>query len=461
MHATTKEKQGESKMSSDSKNQVSLTEGPIWKQIILFTIPLLLGNIFQQMYNAADSIIVGNFLGSSALAAVGSSSSVINLLVSAFMGISVGAGVVISKYYGGKDEEGVERAVHTMVTFGIIGSIVLTVLGIVLSPYILVWMGTPDSVMQNSVLYFRIFFAGIASTVMYNIGSGIFRAVGDSKRPLYYLIISTIINVILDLIFIAIFHWGIAGAAIATVIAQTVSCILTFYNLISETSVYQLKLQKLKIYRFELKQIIRIGLPGGLQNSIVSLSNVIVQSNINSFGELAIAGCGAYWKIDGFALLPASSFALAVTTFVSQNIGARKFDRVKKGTTFSLFAGMITAEVIGVIIFIFAPYLIALFNRDPEVIAYGSEMARNVVPAYFLVALSHGVAGVLRGAGKSVVPMITMICFWCILRVIYMTVALRFVNDIHIVYWAYPITWTCSAIVLLIYLKKVKWMPAV
>lgn len=446
-------------MLSDSKNQVSLTEGPIWKQIILFTIPLLLGNIFQQMYNAADSIIVGNFLGSSALAAVGSSSSVINLLVSAFMGISVGAGVVISKYYGGKDEEGVERAVHTMVTFGIIGSIVLTILGVVLSPYILEWMGTPESVMQNSVLYFRIFFAGIASTVMYNIGSGIFRAVGDSKRPLYYLIISTIINVILDLIFIAVFKWGIAGAAIATVIAQTVSCVLTYYNLISETSVYQLKIHKLKIHRFELKQIIRIGLPGGLQNSIVSLSNVIVQSNINSFGELAIAGCGAYWKIDGFALLPASSFALAVTTFVSQNIGARKLERVRKGTTFSLLAGMITAEIIGVIIFIFAPYLIALFNQDPEVIAYGSEMARNVVPAYFLVAVSHGIAGVLRGAGKSIVPMITMISFWCILRVVYMTVALRVVNDIHIVYWAYPITWTCSAIVLFIYLKRVKWMP--
>lgn len=448
-------------MLSDRKNQVSLTEGPIWKQIIMFTIPLLLGNIFQQMYNAADSIIVGNFLGSSALAAVGSSSSVINLLVSAFMGISVGAGVVISKYYGGKDEQGVERSVHTMVTFGIIGSIVLTLLGIFLSPLILEWMGTPESVMENSVLYFRIFFAGIASTVMYNIGSGIFRAIGDSKRPLYYLIVSTMINVALDLLFIGVFHWGIAGAAIATVIAQTVSCVLTYYKLITEPSVYQLHLKKLKIHRFELKQIIKIGLPGGLQNSIVSLSNVIVQSNINSFGELAIAGCGAYWKIDGFALLPASSFALAVTTFVSQNIGARKLDRVKKGARFSLLAGMITAEVIGVLIFLFAPYLIALFNQDPQVISYGSEMARNIVPAYFLVALSHGIAGVLRGAGRSVVPMITMICFWCILRVIYMTVALRFVNDIHIVYWAYPITWTCSAIVLLFYLKKVKWLPTI
>lgn len=448
-------------MLSDRKNQVSLTEGPIWKQIIMFTIPLLLGNIFQQMYNAADSIIVGNFLGSSALAAVGSSSSVINLLVSAFMGISVGAGVVISKYYGAKDEQGVERSVHTMVTFGIIGSIVLTLLGIFLSPLILEWMGTPESVMENSVLYFRIFFAGIASTVMYNIGSGIFRAIGDSKRPLYYLIVSTMINVALDLLFIGVFHWGIAGAAIATVIAQTVSCVLTYYKLITEYSVYQLHFNKLKIHRFELKQIIKIGLPGGLQNSIVSLSNVIVQSNINSFGELAIAGCGAYWKIDGFALLPASSFALAVTTFVSQNIGARKLDRVKKGTRFSLLAGMITAEVIGVLIFLFAPYLIALFNQDPQVISYGSEMARNIVPAYFLVALSHGIAGVLRGAGRSVVPMITMICFWCILRVIYMTVALRFVNDIHIVYWAYPITWTCSALVLLLYLKKVKWLPTI
>lgn len=446
-------------MEKVKSSKVDLTEGSIWKQIVLFTIPLILGNLFQQTYNAVDSIIVGNFVGSSALAAVGSSASVINMLVSVFMGVTVGAGVVISKYYGARDDDGVERAVHTMVAFGLGGSVVLTVAGVLLTPSILGWMGTPDSVMPNSIIYFRIFFAGITSTFMYNVGSGIFRAVGDSRRPLYYLIVAAVLNTVLDLLFIVVFHWGVAGAAVATVIAQTVSCFLTFHKLCTEKSSYQVNVKKIKIHKKELGQIINIGLPGGVQNSIVSFSNVVVQSNINAFGEQAIAGCGAYWKIDGFAILPASSFAMAITTFVSQNIGAKKYERVKKGAYFTLICGMLTAELIGVGIYLFAPTLIGLFNQDPTVVAYGTEMARNIVPAYFLVSFSHGMAGVLRGAGKSQVPMITLIFCWCVLRVIWMWGMLNVVNDIHIVYWAYPITWACSGIILFIYFLKAKWVP--
>ena len=432
-------------MSGTKAASVDLTEGPIGKQILLFTVPLLLGNVFQQFYNAADTVIVGKFVGKEALAAVGSSGALINLLVSLLMGIAVGAGVVVSRYYGAKQYEEMRTTIHTTIAFGLVSGVVLTVVGVAITPLILRWMQTPESVMASSVLYFRIYFAGVLTTVMYNIGSGIYRALGDSKRPLY-------------LLFVAVLDMGIGGAAFATVVAQGLSMVLVYWKMLREETVYQVDWRAIRINRRYLRQIIAIGLPSGIQNAVISLSNVVVQSNINSFGEIAMAGCGAYNKLDGFALLPSGSFSLALSTFVSQNIGAQQYDRAKKGAAFGLVATMIVSELGGVFVYFAAPQLVAFFNSDPEVIHYGVLMARNIVFAYALVAYSHGMAGVLRGAGLSRVPMFVMVGCWCILRVLWIQVMVPLTQDIRVVFWSYPITWTFSVLILTIYFFKVDWL---
>ena len=445
-------------MSEAKAVSVDLTKGPIGKQILQFTVPLLLGNIFQQFYNAADTVIVGKFVGREALAAVGSSGALINLLVSILMGVAVGAGVVVSRYYGAKQYTEMRATIHTTIAFGLISGAAMSVLGVAITPVILRWMQTPESVMASSVLYFRIYFAGVLTTVMYNIGSGIYRALGDSKRPLYFLIISTIINIILDLLFVAGVHMGIGGAAIATVVAQGLSMVLVFYKMMREDTVYRVSWREIRIHKRFLRQIIAIGLPSGIQNGIVSLSNVVVQSNINSFGDIAMAGCGAYNKLDGFALLPAGSFSLALSTFVSQNIGAEQYDRAKKGAAFGLIAAMVISELAGVLIYFTAPQLVGFFNDDPEVIRYGVLMARNIVFAYALVAYSNAMAGVLRGAGLSRVPMFVMVGCWCVLRVIWIQIMVPLTQDIRVVFWSYPITWAVSVTILTIYFFKVDWL---
>lgn len=445
-------------MSEAKEVSVDLTKGPIGRQILQFTVPLLLGNIFQQFYNAADTVIVGKFVGREALAAVGSSGALINLLVSILMGVAVGAGVVVSRYYGAKQYTEMRATIHTTIAFGLIAGAVMSVLGVAITPVILRWMQTPESVMASSVLYFRIYFAGVLTTVMYNIGSGIYRALGDSKRPLYFLIISTIINIVLDLLFVAVFHMSIGGAAVATVVAQGLSMVLVFYKMMREDTVYRVSWREIRIHRRFLRQIIAIGLPSGIQNGIVSLSNVVVQSNINSFGDIAMAGCGAYNKLDGFALLPAGSFSLALSTFVSQNIGAEQYDRAKKGAAFGLVAAMAISELAGVFIYFAAPQLVGFFNDDPEVIRYGVLMARNIVFAYALVAYSNAMAGVLRGAGLSRVPMFVMVGCWCVLRVLWIQIMIPLTQDIRVVFWSYPITWTVSVTILTIYFFKVDWL---
>ncbi len=436
----------------------NLTEGPITRQLLLFTLPLVLGNIFQQLYNTVDTIIVGRFVGKAALAAVGSSGSLSRLIISLLMVISVGAGVVISRYYGAGKIDEMRKTIHTTIMFGLVGGTFLSILGVVLTPHIIVWMDTPESVIETSTLYLRIYFAGVITTFMYNIGSSIFRALGDSKRPLYFLIISSILNIVMDLIFVAWFRWGVAGAAIATVVAQGMSMAMVFWKLMGEKTVYQLKLRELRIHMKYLRQIISIGLPNGLQNCIVSLSNVIVQSNINGFGDIAMAGCAAYNKIDGFALMPAGSFSMALATFVSQNIGAKKYDRAKRGAITGICASMLVSTIGAVFIYTCAPWLVSLFNDDPEIISYGVLMARNIVFAYFLVAYSHAAAGVLRGAGLSKVPMFVMVGCWCVLRVTWIESMVALTSDIRTVFWGYPITWLCSTIILTIYLLKSDWL---
>lgn len=436
-----------------------MTEGTIWKQIIAFAFPIFVGNLFQQLYNTADSLIVGNFLGSNALAAVSSSGNLIFLMVGFFNGIAMGAGVVIARYYGAKEILRVQKSVHTTIAFGLAAGILLTVAGTLLTSRILVWMGTPAEVLPESTIYFRIYFMGSLSFVMYNIFVGILQSVGDSRHPLVYLIFSSIINILLDLLFVGVMGYGVGAAALATIISQFVSALLCLYRLVCKSPEdYCVALQSIRFDLPMLRQIIANGLPAGFQNSIIAFANVIVQSNINKFGKMAVAGCGAYSKIEGFGFLPITCFSLALTTFISQNLGAKQYGRAKKGARFGILCSIAMAELVGIFLYLTIPTLVRAFNRTPEVIAYGTAQARTVTLFYFLLAFSHCIAGILRGAGKASVPMFTMLCFWCIVRVTYITVIIRLIPDIHLIFWAYPLTWSLSSIVFLLYFLKADWV---
>lgn len=444
---------------SYAQSRTLLTEGPIWKRMLSFAFPLLLGNLFQQLYNTADTLIVGNFLGSNALAAVSSSGSLIFLLVGFFNGIAIGAGVIIARYYGARQKEELQRCIHTTVGFGILCGVLLTVVGVAAAPLILTWMKTPAEVLPSSILYFRIYFMGSLAFVLYNNFVGILQSVGDSRHPLYYLIFSSLVNIALDLLFVGVFHFGVGSAALATILSQFVSALLCLYRLTRKSpEEYRVSLRKIQLDRFMLRQIIANGLPAGLQNSIISIANVFVQSNINSFGKMAVAGCGTYSRIEGFAFLPVTCFSMALTTFISQNLGARKHDRARKGARFGIVCCLVMAELIGMIIYVTIPVLISAFNRNPEIIDYGTRQARTIMPFFFLAAFSHCMAGILRGAGKSAVPMYVMLVCWCLIRVTYISIIVRFIPSIEVVFWAYPLTWTLSSTAFLWYYKKSDWV---
>ena len=436
----------------------SLTEGPIWKGILLFAMPILLGNIFQQFYNTFDSWCVGNFIGENALAAVSSSGSLIFMLVGFFNGVAMGAGVIIARYYGARDFAAMRRAIHTDVAFGLAAGVALSIIGVVFSPTILRWMGTPEEVMPQSVSYFRFYFCGAVFTVMYNIFVGILHALGDSRHPLIYLMVSTVVNIVLDLLFVAVLHMGVGAAALATTISQGISAVLCCIRLMKVEKDYRLVPGEIRFHMESLRNIIRFGLPSGVQNSVIALANLVVQSNINAFGREAMAGCGAYSKLEGFAFLPVTCFTMALSTFVGQNLGAGRYDRVKKGAAFGICCCMLLAELVGLVFYFFAPGLIGFFNDGPVVVDFGSRHMRTICLFYCLLAFSHCMAAILRGAGKATVPMVTMLVCWCLIRVTYITVAVRIVNELTTVSLAYPITWVCSSIVFLTYFLKVDWM---
>lgn len=437
-----------------------LTEGSIWKKILTFAVPLFFGNLFQQLYNTVDSLVVGNFVGADALAAVGSSGSLIFLMTGLFSGIFTGAGVVISHYVGAKDFKKVDTAIHTTVAFAIAVGVFLTFAGTLLTPQILRWMGTPETVLPQSVLYFRIYFMGVITVILYNAASGIFQALGDSRHPLYYLIISSCLNVVLDLLFVAVLQTGIAGAALATILSQAVSAVLGFIRLSGKSMVCPVVFRKIQFELPMLKQILSMGIPSGLQNSVIGFANVIVQSNINAFGAAATAGCGAYFKIEGFAFLPITCFALALTTFIGQNLGAKEYERARKGARFGVLCSITLAELVGIVIYFAAPVLVAAFNDAPEVVAFGTRQARTEALFYFLLAFSHCLSGILRGAGKTAVPMFVMLLFWCVTRITYITIIVRVIPDIGMIFWAYPLTWSLSSVTFLIYYLKVDWVHA-
>lgn len=437
---------------------IRMTDGPIWKRIITFAVPIFLGNTFQQLYNTADSLIVGNFLNKDAFAAVSSSGSLIFLLIGFFSGISLGAGAAVSRYFGAKDDRQVSRAVHTMLAFGLIAGAVLTAFGMGFTPTILRWMDTPSDVLPYSVSYFRMYFAGSIAFVLYNVSVGILQAVGNSRSPLIYLIIASVVNVLLDLLFVAGFGWGVWSAAFATSISQGLCAVLALRKLIVSQGPYRLIPRSIRLHKDMLREILTLGLPSGVQNSIIGFANIIVQTNINSFDKDAMAACGAYAKLEGYAFLPVTCFAMALTTFIGQNLGAKQYDRAKRGARFGIICSLTMAEVIGVLLYAFAPYLIAMFNRDAEVVRIGTQQARVEALFFFALAFSHCIAGTMRGAGRAIVPMLVMMVCWCIIRVTYITITLQYIHKITVVFWAYPLTWTLSSIVFLIYFLFGDWV---
>lgn len=440
-----------------SKN-LDMTTGSIWRNMVAFAVPVFLGQLFQQLYNTADSIIVGNFVGKDALAAVASSGNLIFMMTGFFMGLSLGAGVVISRYFGAKDYSAMESAIHTNVAFGAACGILMTLLGVFLAPQMLILMNTPEDVLPLSTVYFRLYFLGSFFSLMYNTCMGILRAVGDSKTPLYYLIFSSVINVVFDLIFVGPLKMGVAGAAIATVISQAVSAVMCFTKLLRATGPEKVVFRRIRFDLPMLRQIAGQGIPSGIQNSIISIANVVVQSNINAFGSNAMAGCGSYAKVEGFVFLPITAFAAAITTFIGQNLGAGEHERAKRGARFGIACATILAELFGVVLYFICPDVIKIFNDDPAVVAIGVSQMRTECFFFFALAFAHGVSAVMRGAGRARMPMFTMLGCWCILRVTYITFAVKYFPVIETIFWAYPITWCASCVVFLIYYLKADWV---
>ena len=437
---------------------LDMTKGNTWKLIITFALPIFLSNLFQQLYNSADSAIVGQFLGTNALAAVSSSGNLIFLFNSFFIGAAMGAGVIIAKFFGEKDFDNMRRVIHTNVAVGLISAIFLSILGYFLSPYILVWMNTDKDVLPEATAYFQVYFLGIGGAVMYNFLNNILQAVGNSRRGLLYLIISSLLNIALDVLFIAVFKGGVASAALATGISHFVSMGLCLLFLLKKGTIYQLKIKEVKIHKDMLIRILKYGVPSGIQNSVIGLANVFVQSNINSFGGIAQAGYGIYGKIEGFAFLPITSFNLALTTFISQNLGAKEYDRARNGSRFGIICSMILAEIVGLIMYFFIQYIALIFTKDANVIQYAKDQALVACLFYFLLSFSHSISAVCRGAGKAVVPMLVMLIVWCVLRVTYINIALSISYDIELIYWAYPITWSISSIFYFFYYHFSDWI---
>ncbi len=454
-----------------TKNQ--LLEGSIWKGLLLFAMPILLGQVFQQLYNVADAWIVGQFRSPDEYSAVTSTGSLAFMLIGFFGGISVGAGVVIARYFGARDIENLRKSIHTTVLFGFFAGLFLSVLGVCVTPILLQWMDTPKEIMPYSVEYFRVYFMGILAISMYNLCMGILRAVGDSRHPLYYLIISSLLNVALDWLFIGVFDWGVWSAALATTLSQFASMFLCLWRLFHFESEYQLKWAELRVDWQHLRQIVRFGLPSGVQNSIIAFANVIVQTNINEFGRATVSGCGTFAKLEGFAFLPVTCFTMALTTFVGQNLGAKQYDRTKKGVRFGLTCAVLMAELVGVLMILFArPLMESFIHDDPEAVQAGIQQVYVEAMFFCCLSLSHCIAAVLRGAGKPIIPMFVMIGAWCVLRVSYLEFIVpelsktAFAAETLVplmgkswgVYTAYPLTWTVSSIIYLIYYFKSDWL---
>lgn len=448
-----------SKSKKTNGSTLLMTEGNIWKLLIVFSIPLILGNLLQQMYNTADSIIVGNFVGSNGLAAVGSGTALINLIIAFAQGAAVGSGVVVSQYLGANKKEQIKISVHTSMCIAIILGIILSLFGVFLSPTLLEMMKTPKEVFKDSALYLQIFCGGLIFNVIYNMATGILNAAGNSRKPLVYLAVASVTNIILDLLLIGVFKLGVMGAAIATDISQALSCILAVGYLLRVKSDYKLYIKELKINKDIAIKIIKIGLPTAIQNMVISFSNVLVQSSVNAYGATAMAGYAAYLKIDGFNILPVLSISMAITTFTGQNVGANKLDRVKKGMYTALIMGIIYTIFIGAVLLLTSHTVLGFFTPDENVIKYGQIAMKYFCPFYFLLGILNILAGTVRGAGKGVPPMLILLFSMCVFRILWIKIALPFYDSIDGVFILYPISWVVGAVLMAFYTKFGKWLP--
>lgn len=446
-------------MRKNTENKNQITEGIIWKQLLLFFFPIMFGTFFQQLYNTADAIIVGKYVGKEALAAVGGSANVIiNLLVGFFVGISSGATVVISQFYGAQKKEDVSHGVHTAIALSLVGGLVLTVIGLIFSPTLLRLMGTPADTMQDSILYMSVYFVGMLPSLLFNIGSGILRAVGDSKRPLYYLILCCFINIFLDIIFVKYFNLGVIGVALATLLAQAVSACCILLALMRTDDYYQLSIGKIRFSKNIFGHILLIGLPAGIQSIMYSLSNIIIQSGINSFGTNTVAAWTAYSKLDGIFWMIMGAFGVSITTFVGQNFGAFKLERVRKSIHICLAMSFGTTIVLSTLFFCFGPALLSLFTNDSQVLKIGGQMIRFLVPTYITYISIEILSGALRGVGNAIIPMIMTFLGICVLRILWLLLIVPRFPSLNTVMLSYPITWAVTSICFIIYYLRGSWL---
>ena len=433
-----------------------MTEGNIRRKMLGFALPILAGYFFQQLYNTVDALIVGNYLDADALAAVTSTASYTYLMIGFVAGFATGAGIIIARHIGADNREDTEKAVHTTVAIGIFFSILLTAAGVLATPGILRLMGTPDGVFRRSCRYLQVYFAGASALVMYNMFVSILQASGESRFPLICLAASSLTNIVLDILFIAVFHLDVEGAALATVLSEILSMVLVGGKLLKSRESIRLQPRKIQVDQKSLQYIIRYGFPTAMQGCVIDLSNMLIQSYINSFGRNAMAGIGASMKLEGFMFLPVTAFSMALTTFVSQNMGAGKQDRVRSGAKFGLLCTAGILFSFGVIAWFLAPNMIALFSSDPEIVRFGA--GRTTVCAFFycLCGFSHTASALMRGLGKPMTPMLVMLICWCAVRVAVLFTLGQAIHEIWLVYWIYPFTWTLSSIYYLVNFRRMR-----
>lgn len=439
-------------MKQKTQNINQITEGIIWRQLLLFFFPIVFGTFFQQLYNTIDTVIVGQFVGKAALASVGGSATqLINLVVGFFTGLSSGASVVIAQFFGAKDERSVKESLHTAYAFSILGSIVISALGIGLAPQLLRWMNTPEELLADSTLYLRIYFAGILFVFIFNVGSSILRAVGDSKNPLYYLIACCFINIFLDLLFVIVFHLGVAGVAYATFLSQAISALLVTHKLMTSHSILTLKIRDIRLHKNVLKSQLWIGLPAGFQSVMYSISNVIIQAALNRFGTDTVAAWSAYGKLDAIFWMVSGAIGISITTFVGQNYGARKYDRVHKSVRICLGIDSIISVILIVFLMLSRVPLFRLFTQDPSVIRIGSDMLALITPCYIFFVFIEVLAGALRGMGDVMIPTLITLLGVCVLRLIWIAVVLQISPTVNAIIYSYPVTWIATAVLFIIY----------
>ena len=436
-------------MTTQEKN--GITEGVIWKQLLIFFFPILVGSFFQQLYNTVDSIIVGNYVGSNALAAVGSSGAIINLLIGFCIGASTGAGVVISQFYGAKDKKNLSKALHTAFAFSIAAGIVLTVVGIFLTRPALLLMKTPADVVEDSAVYLHIYFGGMVFNLVYNMGAAILRAVGDSKRPLYVLIITCVLNIILDLLFVVAFGMGVTGVAVATVTSQVISALIVTVMLLKTREIYVLKINQIRFDRRMLFSVLRIGIPAGLESVMYNISNIVIQVFVNNLGTDTVAAWGTLGKIDAIFWMVINAFAISITTFVGQNFGAGKYHRMRKSVSVCMIMSMASSAVLIILMYSFAPWIYRLFTTDSAVIVHGVHMSRFLLPSYFIYVIIGILSGALRGTGKVLVPMPLTCGGVCSLRILWLFTAGQIYPGINTIMLSYPVSWSITAVLFIVY----------